>query len=228
MQERQRLIRNSNRLASEAAEQPEQIAKRLDKVADEYGGEDDLEGFGPLVADLANRVRAKEWKKLVRHAAALLLALLLAVPAVAAQHPILCGPVSAVSDGDTIKVGKVRVRLHGIDAPETAQECALADGKPYRCGVDATNALRELVGGQAVFCAVLDVDRYGRLIGRCLLNSTSGPDLSRLMVQQGWAVAYRKYSTDYVNTEARAQAARLGIWRGSFQLPEDFRKENKR
>lgn len=158
---------------------------------------------------------------------AFLLALLLAVPAVA-QPPILFGPVSAVSDGDTIKVGAVRVRLHGIDAPETAQQCALPDGKLYACGVRATNALKALIGSDTVFCAILDVDRYGRLIGRCLIGSTSGMDLGRLMVAEGWAVAYRKYSTDYVSDEARAKAARSGIWRGEFQLPEDFRKENKR
>ena len=158
---------------------------------------------------------------------AFLLALLLAGPAVA-QPPILFGPVSAVSDGDTLKVGKVRVRLHGIDAPEMAQSCRLIDERQYPCGIHATNALKALIGSQAVFCAILDTDRYGRLIGRCLLGSTSGPDLSRLLVQQGWAVAYTRYSADYVPDETRAKAARLGIWRGSFQLPEDFRKENKR
>ncbi len=156
-----------------------------------------------------------------------LLTLLLAVPAVA-QPPILFGPVSSVSDGDTLKVGKVRVRLHGIDAPEMAQSCRLSDERQYPCGIHATNALKALIGSQAVFCAVLDTDRYGRLIGRCHLASPSGPDLSRLLVQQGWAVAYTRYSTDYVSDETRAKAARLGVWRGSFQNPEDFRKENKR
>lgn len=155
-----------------------------------------------------------------------LLLLLLALPG-AAQSPILFGPVSSVSDGDTFKIGKVRVRLHGIDAPEIAQKCAQPDGGSYACGVRATNALKALIGSTPVFCAILDVDRYGRLIGHCLIGSTSGMDLGRLMVAEGWAVAYRRYSLDYVPAEARAKAGRLGIWRGEFQLPEDFRKEKR-
>lgn len=180
----------------------------------------------------------------------LLLALIFALPALAQpqrapspssppplaqprQTSTLFGPVLAISDGDTIRVGPAKVRLHGIDAPETSQTCTLAarpDLPPYRCGVDATRFLSRLIGSRAVFCIVLDTDRYGRLIGRCLLGSSSGMDLSRAMVAAGWAVAYRKYSSDYVPEELRARAAGLGIWRGEFQMPEDFRKakENKR
>lgn len=154
--------------------------------------------------------------------AGLLLAVLLALP-VADPQPILSGVVTHVSDGDTIRMGEVRMRLHGIDAPETAQSCHL-DAKEYRCGVEATRFLEKLAQSQRVACVVLDTDRYGRLVGRCRL--TSGMDLSRAMVSAGWAVAYVKYSTEYLPEEARARAARLGIWRGAFQDPESWRKEH--
>ena len=44
------------------------------------------------------------------------------------------------------------------------------------------------------------------------------------MVEQGWAVAYRKYSTDYVSHEAAAKAARRGVWRGEFVEPSRWRR----
>jgi endonuclease YncB( thermonuclease family) len=43
------------------------------------------------------------------------------------------------------------------------------------------------------------------------------------MVANGWAVAYREYSLDYVADEERAKRARLGIWSGSFEMPWDWR-----
>ena len=46
-----------------------------------------------------------------------------------------------VTDGDTLRIGDSRIRLHGIDAPERAQSCDGADGQSYRCGEEATAAL---------------------------------------------------------------------------------------
>lgn len=154
------------------------------------------------------------------------LALLAFLFASAAGAQTLTGTVTRVSDGDTLKVGPVRVRLHGIDAPETDQDCTLG-GKPYRCGIDATNALKTLAEGKPVTCAVLTTDRYGRLVARCRVGAV---DLSRAMIQRGWAIAYRRYlRTDaadvaLIEDENRAQAARVGVWRGSFQAPWEWRK----
>ena len=49
------------------------------------------------------------------------------------------GPARVI-DGDTIDVAGVRVRLHGIDAPERAQTCR-ADGRAWPCGRQAARAL---------------------------------------------------------------------------------------
>ena len=50
-----------------------------------------------------------------------------------------------IVDGDTIWIGGTKVRLHGIDAPETRQECLGRDGASYRCGEASTDSLRILV-----------------------------------------------------------------------------------
>ncbi len=128
--------------------------------------------------------------------------------------------VAAVIDGDTIEVHGQRIRLHGIDAPESRQLCHL-DGKPWQCGKDAANALADKIARRPVTCEDLGRDRYKRIIARC---TVAGEDLGEWMVQQGLALAYRRYSGDYVDEEADAQAARRGIWAGEFVKPWEWRR----
>ncbi len=73
---------------------------------------------------------------------------------------------ASVIDGDTIEIQGQRIRLHGIDAPESRQLCRL-DGKPWQCGKDAANALAEKIARRPVTCEDLARDRYKRIIGRC-------------------------------------------------------------
>ena len=128
---------------------------------------------------------------------------------------------ASVIDGDTIEIRGVRVRLHGIDAPESAQTCEDATGAVYPCGRRAAFALDNQIGSRTVFCEQRDTDRYGRAIAVC---SAEDEDLNRWMVEQGWAIAYRKYSTDYVEAEEHARAADKGIWEGRFIEPEEWRR----
>ncbi len=81
--------------------------------------------------------------------------------------------VASVIDGDTIEVHGQRIRLHGIDAPESRQLC-LSDGKPWRCGKDAANALADKIARRPVTCEDLGRDRYKRIIGRC---TVAGEDM---------------------------------------------------
>ena len=60
-------------------------------------------------------------------------------------HADITGKARVV-DGGTIRIGKTKIRLHGIDAPETKQECYRVDDSTYRCGEAATDALRVLIG----------------------------------------------------------------------------------
>ena len=135
------------------------------------------------------------------------------------KQQILTG-IPRITDGDTIRIGNTRIRLHGIDAPETKQTC-IANGKVWRCGWEATNALANIVGKHWVTCSKQDVDRYGRVVAVCRAGQI---ELGAWMVGNGWAVAYRRYSMDYVIDEEQARKASRGIWRGEFMMPWDWRR----
>jgi endonuclease YncB( thermonuclease family) len=128
-----------------------------------------------------------------------------------------------VIDGDTIEIAGQRIRLHGIDAPERGQLCK-ADGKPWRCGQEATFALADIIGRTWVDCVKRGTDRYGRVIAMCRVGGSKGKDLGAKMVSEGWALAYRKYSMDYVAAEDTARAAGRGLWRGKFIAPWEWRR----
>src|SRR6266404_6378373 len=127
---------------------------------------------------------------------------------------------ASVIDGDTIEIHGQRIRLFGIDAPEHDQLCE-AGGAQYRCGQKAALALADQIGKQAVDCAPRDVDQYGRVVAVC---SAAGEDLNAWMVRHGWALAYRHYSTAYVPDEDAAHLAGVGMWRGTFDAPWDWRQ----
>ena len=103
--------------------------------------------------------------------------------------------VGSVIDGDTIEIHGQRIRLFGIDAPESSQLCIRVSGERWRCGQQASFALADRIGRASVSCRSRDIDRYGRVIAVCFKGSE---DLSRWMVANGWAVAYRHYSENYV------------------------------
>ena len=127
-----------------------------------------------------------------------------------------------ITDGDTFWIGKTKIRLHGIDAPETKQECAGQDGTPYRCGEASTDALRALVGVSPVRCEGNTFDRYKRLIATCYSGNIN---INAEMVRQGWALAYRRYSKDYVSAETEAQSSKRGMWAGEFEPPWRWRRK---
>ena len=150
---------------------------------------------------------------------ALALALcLLATPALAD----MAGNATVI-DGDTLEIHGQRIRFHGIDAPESDQICRV-DGKPWQCGKDATNALADKIARQPVTCEDLGRDRYDRIIARC---AVAGEDMGAWMVANGWALAYRRYSLDYVDEEAATQAAQRGIWASEFAKPWEWRQDKR-
>ena len=126
-----------------------------------------------------------------------------------------------IVDGDTVEVQGVKIRMHGIDAPESKQQCQRPNGEFWACGKQATLSLVEKINGSPIRCEGRDQDRYGRVIAVCYLG---GSDLNRWMVSQGWAVSYRKYSKDYVSQEEAARSASLGVWTGKFIMPWDWRR----
>ena len=128
--------------------------------------------------------------------------------------------IASVIDGDTIEIHGRRIRLHGIDAPESRQQCE-RDGKRWACGKDAAFALADLIDRKPVSCDQRDTDRYGRIVAVCRLGNI---DLNGWLVSQGYALAYRRYSRDYVDEEDEARQARAGIWAGEFVAPWDWRQ----
>lgn len=128
-------------------------------------------------------------------------------------------------DGDTLEIHGERIRIFGIDAPESRQLCT-AEGSRYRCGQRAALALADLVGARTVTCERRAEDRYGRTIGICRVG---GQDLGAFMVREGWAVAYRRYARDrYDREEAEARRDRRGVWSGEFELPWKWRRAKRR
>jgi endonuclease YncB( thermonuclease family) len=132
--------------------------------------------------------------------------------------------IASVIDGDTIEIHRTRIRLHGIDAPESAQLCRRATGERWRCGQQAALALAARINRAPVTCRPTDTDRYGRMIAICLKGREN---LNAWMVAEGWAVAYRRYSLDYVALEERAKAAGKGIWSSRFVMPWDWRRGDR-
>jgi endonuclease YncB( thermonuclease family) len=149
----------------------------------------------------------------------LFFALALGMPALAD----VAGRVS-VTDGDTILVGDVRVRLFGIDAPEGAQTCQDPDGRQWECGAWVTAQVTARYDGAFARCEAMDTDRYNRIVARCLVD---GRDMAEALVRDGLAVAYREYSWDYDLAEKAAQVAAAGIWAGQFQNPAEYRADQR-
>lgn len=152
---------------------------------------------------------------------ALALVLPAPVPTVAAE--IVAGTASVI-DADTIEIHGQRIRLHAVDAIESSQRCTRPNGAEWRCGRDSALALADRIGRAPVACEVRDVDRYGRLVAICRQGDA---DLNAWLVENGWAVAYRRYGRDYVAHEGRARAAGRGIWASRFEMPWDWRARRR-
>ena len=128
-----------------------------------------------------------------------------------------------IIDGDTIHIGKNKIRLHGIDAPETNQKCTL-DEETCNCGIQSTLVLKNFILDKEVYCEIIDIDQYKRFVGICFVDNKN---MNKYMVRNGWAIAYRYYSTLFVEDEEIAQKQKSGIWQDTFIEPYLFRKKNK-
>ena len=128
-----------------------------------------------------------------------------------------------ITDGDSIRIAMQSIRLLGIDAPELKQYCKVNNsGVP--CGEHARKKLLELIGGRPVYCFWSDVDRYGRLLATCYVREKN---INAEMVKLGMALAYRRYSDQYIEEEEQARDAAIGLWGGEFIEPWRWRKEKR-
>lgn len=130
---------------------------------------------------------------------------------------------ASVIDGDTIEIHGERIRFNGVDAPESAQLCADAAGRMYRCGARAADALAGwLAAASPTTCKFVERDQYGRFVGNC--TRADGASVQRWLVRNGHAVDWPRYSNGaFSGAQSAAKAEQVGIWQGQFELPWKWR-----
>lgn len=129
--------------------------------------------------------------------------------------------IASVVDGDTLEIHGRRIRIWGVDAPESRQVCQL-EGKPWRCGTAAANALDAWIAGRTVSCEQVDTDRYKRVVAKCSVGADS---LNEWLVREGWALDYAQYSKGaFVEHQQAAEGAKRGLWASEFEKPWEWRK----
>ena len=139
-----------------------------------------------------------------------------------------------IIDGDTVHINNKRIRLEGIDSPEIKQQCkkpflkissliGFQFSKRYSCGVISKKKLINKIDNSKIRCISSSKDRYQRYLATCYKEKIN---LNKWMVRNGFAVAYKRYSKDYVRDEEFAKENKLGLWEGSFTMPEKWRKLN--
>ena len=132
-----------------------------------------------------------------------------------------------VVDGDTIDLNGEKIRFSGIDAPESnyrgKEQTCLINEAIIHCGELSKEFLIKKIGTNKVTCKrEKEPDQYNRILAECFVN---GESLSKVLVRNGYAFAYRKYSTKFIKDEEFAKANRLGMWAMTFQYPWDFRNK---
>jgi len=132
--------------------------------------------------------------------------------------------IPRIVDGDTVQIGTVKIRLQGIDAPETDQLCLDRNGKRWTCGIEARDRLIQKAGGKIWTCNTSSIDPYGRALAMC---EVEGADINRWLVREGWAMSFVRYSHIYDVDERAARQAQVGLWSGAFISPWDWRSRSK-
>ena len=157
------------------------------------------------------------------------IAILLAAAAPHSHAATLTGQVVKVADGDTVTVlaqngTRYRVRFLGIDAPE----------KNQAFGQDSRQNLDRLVYRKQVTVDYNGNDRYGRIVGKVLLD---GKNINLEQIKSGSAWFYRHYAKDvapadrkaYEAAEDAAKSAKLGLWKDASPTPPwDFRASERK
>ncbi|HEY0331660.1 MAG TPA: thermonuclease family protein [Rhodopseudomonas sp.] len=136
------------------------------------------------------------------------------------DEPIEIAGIPRIVDGDTVEIEGTKIRLQGIDAPETDQLCLDQKGERWTCGITARDELVRQFGDKPWICQAAGQDRYGRSLGTCRAGSEN---VEEWMVRSGWALAFVRYSRAYEAPEAAAREAQSGLWAGAFVAPWDWR-----
>ncbi|MCU0947272.1 MAG: thermonuclease family protein [Porphyrobacter sp.] len=152
-----------------------------------------------------------------------LLMLFTALLAAPLNAQVMTGPATVI-DGDTIEMTGMRIRLVGIDAPESKQLCNRANA-PWACGEEASVTLAQIIGGQPLQCTAQGQDSYGRTLAVC---QTRTLDIGREMVRRGMAITRDNAPPNYADSLNIARQLGYGLWSGSFETPAAWRAANPR
>ena len=127
-----------------------------------------------------------------------------------------------IIDGDTIHLNNEKIRFSGIDTPEIKQTCN-KDNEIIYCGIKARQLLIDKIGKNKITCVREGKDQYKRTLAECFVNNLS---LSKILVREGYAFAFRKYSKKFIHDEDFAKKNNMGMWSMKFEYPWDWRKNN--
>jgi endonuclease YncB( thermonuclease family) len=133
---------------------------------------------------------------------------------------------AAVKDGGTLQLDGVTWRLDGIDAPEYDQVCIDEHADAWTCGIDARDQLAKLIGDRQVRCGDLGPDPAykKRHLGTCTVEGETS-SLNQLLVRQGFALDFDPAAKGrFKEDETGARDNRLGLWKGCFVAPQEFRR----
>jgi len=160
------------------------------------------------------------------------------IPVSHAAIRTVTGTITKVSDGDTIHLTtpeqtKLKVRLYGIDAPETPKindrtRQVNIVGQPY--GEESKQALASKIMGKQVKLDILDIDKYRRMVGMVYLDDRN---INLEMIKEGHAEAFieylkEPYKSEFLKAEKEGRVAKKGIWSlPDYERPRDFRKRLK-
>jgi endonuclease YncB( thermonuclease family) len=142
-----------------------------------------------------------------------------AAAAAAAADPLVYRGAAEVTGPAMLRLEGKRVVLWGVDAPVRGQPCQ-AGNKKWDCATASAKTLLNIVGNQEISCETRRVDQFGRVFAVCKAGDT---DINRSLVEAGMAVALPAETTDYVTAEAAAKDKSIGVWRGPFMAPADYR-----
>jgi len=148
------------------------------------------------------------------------------------------GTITKITDGDTVHLTtpeqtKLKVRLYGIDAPETDKinnhtGRISKPGQPY--GEESMNALANKIMDKKVKVDILDIDKYRRMVGMIYLDNRN---INLEMIREGYAEAFieylkEPYKSEFLKVEREARTAKKGIWSlPAYERPRAFRKRLK-
>tara|TARA_B100000029_G_scaffold117047_2_gene110086 strand:- start:411 stop:890 length:480 start_codon:yes stop_codon:yes gene_type:complete len=127
-----------------------------------------------------------------------------------------------IIDGDTINLNGEKIRFSGIDSPEINQKCN-NNAEVIECGIRARELLINIIGNNKIECVREGKDQYNRTLAECFVNNQS---LSKYLVREGYAFAYRRYSKKFIDDENFAKNKKIGMWSMNFEYPWDYRKKN--